>query len=421
MALYSLLAKQDITQLLPMGVAAVCGVILVIAFLVGYVRGFRKINWSSLLCLVVLIAFAAVHAMMTKSNKRIALRFGDLDPTTLSNIIIAIGCVLGALFVYGLCTICFRPIRKGEKRAKRKSSKLKIKYGIDLDNEEDEYIEERERELAKQPRKRVWYNVGKPTVVGRCIGSVVCVLNTAVVLMIVIAATLLLMDGLGLRNTNIGKVFNIKVVDKAYKIATTYAFDFMSLGIIILVAFKGFKNGLVGSIRSIIVTFGGIAVAVLAFYLPFSPFVDKIPFLKSFLERCSNTVKGLNDMLEPVAGKLLMGVCLFAVLALVLGLVNFILTKSSRAIRGAAPVRIVDGCIACVLYVIVGVALMIAVWCVLSALQYCGLFDVSKIIGKEAPLANGLLDMGGDLLRMLFDKMPYGDNIKQLIEKVLAK
>jgi hypothetical protein len=64
---------------------------------------------------------------------------------------------------------------------------------------------------------------------------------------------------------------------------------------------------------------------------------------------------------------------------------------------------------------------MIAVWCVLSALQYCGLFDVSKIIGEEAPLANGLLDMGGDLLRMLFDKMPYGDNIKQLIEKVLAK
>jgi hypothetical protein len=66
--------------------------------------------------------------------------------------------------------------------------------------------------------------------------------------------------------------------------------------------------------------------------------------------------------------------------------------------------RTFDGVLACFLYLLLGVLICVGIWCVLYALEYCGLADISKAFSEESSLAGSLMKLSEKLIKPILEK-----------------
>ena len=388
-SLHSVMAA-DLVQKLPMLVGAGAGALLIVAFIVGFIKGVRKVSWFGVTWVTAGAAFLLIARNLTFEGTP-TVRFGK-------TLALALLCAAAALVLYGVLAHFFRPRIRWIKDNVNGDTTL-AEYGLEFEPEYLDYDGEDDGNPYGKRIHKTGFN--PPKVLGRILGGVVSILNVAVILWAAISITLLIINGTGLFDMNIGKVLDIVIVAKVLEFAQFALLDGLAIGIIIVWANKGFENGLLNSLRSIIISLGSIAAIGGCFYLPFSPLAANERGIFSFLfvvtGRCANA---LGDSLPfaDVLAKLIAGACFAALAGVLMFLLNLLLKKCCKLVSATAPTRIVDTILSGVLYMLIGAAICVGVWFVLALVEHFGLFNISKVINEYAKLTNGLFDFSKGLV-----------------------
>lgn len=400
MTVHSILLSRNGILMIPTIAVIVCAALLGIAFLIGCYKGIRKVGWGGLVWLAsgagFFVASKYLKKFVVKAPIVRGLKESVKGVTTV--FVLALGCVLAALILYGFFTLLLRPKTKWKKDKELEYDEYGFAYEPDYEDYDDHTDD------AHYNKVLVKKGYGRPSVVGRIAGGISCAVNVALVLAVVLSIALYVLGTSKLKDGSFGALYEVKLVRYAWKYAQIYTLDFLTIGVIVCTALKGYKNGLVGSIRALIVTLGGIAVAVVCFVLPFKM---KSGFIVNLSGRCAKLFNGfsaLDDPMRELIGKLVAGALLCICGLLAIALINFLLGKAVNAIQGAAPVRILDGSLACFLYLVIGVALCLALWSVLYVIDYCEIATIRKYFNEHTTLAEGVFEVAEEYIKPWIDK-----------------
>ena len=370
-------AENNLISKAPQLVACACAIILLAAFFYGFAKGFKQVGWEWMTCLAAFVGFVFCDKLL--KEKGLALKMPEIpgmSKSALTTLIIAFTCLAIMLLVYGLFCAAFRPRRVWRKKSKRLFKK-----------------EQQSGSGDGNPEHLVWKNCAPPKFYGRFWGSIVCLVNTAVILALVVSALLFFVSATAISETAWGSVLNVKITDLALKYAKLYAMDFITICIPFFVACYGYRRGLVGSLRTIIMKVGSVVVLALSFGLPFvaGSIPGEVNFIAKLVSRCTAVIGNVPDMFKGLLGQLLAGVFLLIVFGAAFAFLNYLLGKYHNIIKNGKAIRVIDDVTSCFLYFILGVIISVLMWAALYALDVTGIFNVTEIISEDASIAKEML------------------------------
>lgn len=380
-SLYSILALEDVALKLPLyGVIAI-SVVALIAFIIGFVKGFRRVGWGGFF----LLTATAVTVILLKKVPFSGAYTGEQAKTMQFVWMLAMmgASVVGSLLVYGILGGILRPKMKWSKKKKIEVDDYGFEYEIDDDCDDPEDIRSHGKTLVKK-------GFGKPNVLTRILGGLFSAINASLVVAIIYAIGLLLVDATGLRNGAFGKIFTVKAASTALAWTRAYALDFLSVAIVFLFTYRGWKKGFLNAIRSFFVTIGAVALVAFSFVIPFHGTLSGMYFFNALIGRTTAMCASFGE-LSGVIGKVVAGVfiALFSVLCVVL--INVLLAIICRKLE-AGLARVIDGALGCVIGLVIGVLITVAIWAVLYVLNYFGIFYVSEIFESNAVVSKAFFD-----------------------------
>ena len=386
--LHSILAAGSASPL-PTILFSVAGVLMALAFLMGFVKGFRKVSWDGLAWLVAGVVFIAIGAMVPMKGA------DDAGSFTIS-IVVAVLCALATFGVFGILSYFLRPKMRWIKDDINGDMAL-AEYGLEF---EPEYLDyDGEHDYAPYGKRIYKTGYGTPCFFMRLLGGLTCAINIGIVLWALLSAFLMLVGATALKDMAVGSDLSDTTMQWLFGVAEKYLFDLLSIGIIMLIASKGYEKGLINSLRSVVITVGGMAAGILSFSLPFTQ--AGTPFIGTIVSRCT-TVFASMGFFADILGKLLAGVCLLALFVVALVLLNVLLKKVCSMIESIGITRELDGCLAVVLYAIIGAAVCVGFWFLLAGLDVLGILQISKIMSEEAYLSSNLFNFAKSILEPLF-------------------
>lgn len=411
MPIYAVLTNTEVfdpLQQLPLIVGAVAAAVLLIAFFIGFYKGFRRVSWGGFVWVAASAGFFLLEYFFGTENLLIhfILTFIPAEKTAacLASLAFALACILVALLLQGICSLIFRPrVKLVDKDGDRFTMD---ENGIEYDNEEkdyDDYEDYRSRKMLVRKGFR------KPSLLGRIFGGLICAVNAAAVLVAVLAIALFIVCATPLKDGLLAPVFANDYMSLLQGYAFQYVFDFLMIGVILKTASHGFEKGFMESLRALVVGLGRVVGIGVAFYLPFSPFVlpveeGGVEILHSYVLRCIDaaTMMGLPETFAPIVGKILAGVLLFVLVLLVFALLGFILKTLAEGIESVGFFRVIDGTLACLVYMIIGVLICVFIWAAFYVIGAYGIFDVNTLLTGDS-LVKKLIDACGVYIQPLLD------------------
>lgn len=409
--LHSILAEQSAVAQLPLLVACFGGVLLLLAFIVGFTRGFRRTGWGGLAWLLACVAYVAVGATLsgTLSQTFATMNFSPQAANFYAALVLALVCVAVVLAVFGVMAIFLRPKVKWVKDEELELDEFGFEY-------EPEYVDyDAEEGFGPYGKRMQRTGFEQPTFGNRLFGGIACLTNMLMILFIVLSFGLFSVSATKLSEGALGGILENRTVIWFLQLAQNYALDCLCIGLVIVVGLKGYGNGFLSSLRTLIVAVGTLAAIVFSFVLPFTQYslaTDGIfYFLGKLVTRCANLLGGSETIKGFWGGRLLAGCCLMAFFAVLLVLLNLLLRYACRVVERKSGIKIVDGVLASVVYFLLGAVLCVAIWCVLYTVNYYGIFHVTEIVSEKSSLSNGLFDFAGSIME------PYIEKIDSLLKR----
>ena len=418
-ALYTVMATGGgLKNYLPLIIAGVIGVLLLVAFCIGLVKGVRRVSWTGCVWLLSGVAFFLLESKLgEKVNGLLAPKLAAFSTDGIANslcsFLLMLACALVVMLVFGLLSLIFRPKIKWVK--KRSDRYTLDEDGVDYDEEYEDYDDYEEYESRKEAVKKGY---GTPSVVGRIFGGLSCMLNIALVLSTALCLVLLIANATALKDGAFSSVFayevgGFAVTEWLLGYAQKYAWDMLLIGILVAFTFKGNKSGFLATLRVLLVNIGSIVAVALSFYLPFSKFTDTY-YLGKLVGRCENMFSALFGeklaMVAPIVGKLFVGLLLAVAVILIMLLLNWLLKKAVEGVQNVKVLRVIDGSISGVLYLTFGVLVCALVWALLYTLGYYNVLNLHEIFMQNGSVSNGLLEVSKEYVTPILDKI--GEAIK---------
>ena len=418
-ALYTVMAAGGgFKEAIPLIIAGVIGALLVVAFCIGLVKGVRRVSWTGCVWLLSGVTFFLIESKLgEKVNGLLAPKFAALGSDGVANFLcsflLMLACALVFMLIFGVLSLIFRPKIKWV--TKRSDRYTLDEDGVDYDEEYEDYDDYEEYEYRKEPVKK---GCGTPSVAGRIFGGFSCMLNIALVLITALCLVLLIANATALKEGALSSVFAYKVGGFAITEwllgnAQKYAWDMLLLGVLIAFTFKGNKKGFLATLRVLLVNIGGVVAVVFCFYLPFSKATDTY-FISKLVERCEGMCSSMFGeklaMLAPVVGKIFAGLLLTAAALLVLLLLHVLLKKAAEGVKNVKALRVIDGSISGVLYLVFGVLACAVIWAALYTLGYYNLLNLNEIFMQNGSVSGGLLEVSEVYVKPILDKL--GETIK---------
>ncbi len=419
------LSTENISYIL-IGVLVVCIAILALAFVVGMKKGVRKVGFGCCFWLVATIASG------------IAVSLCD---TALNAIIAAVCCVAGSLVVCGVGAFLFRA---------RKPKVVKVKdyakdqYGFEYEYDDVDDLDVLELNgpdgFARAESRGIRYIVkgkSRPTeryrALSRISGGLVAALQAAAVLLAILCIGVLAIKCTTLNTTsNWGVVLNKKgtLWRVLGDLIASYSFDFLTVGILIGLAYKGYRVGIVGSTWLLVRKLGVLIAVIVGLAIPFVQMTADMYIFDKIIGRCASVFTSvpeelsLGDMtggmmagfaipLRNICGRLLAGVFLAILFSVLVLCLSKLLKVCMLKVQSLTATRIIDGCIAVVIYLALGVVLCLVMWGVLYALDYYGLLKVSELFNSEVvsmadkvkTLSEACFEFVGKMVKGMLDAM----------------
>lgn len=403
--IHSILASGNpVLDYLPYILIGICALVLVLGFIHGFKRGFRLVSWNGLVWVIASAAFFLL-ARKFKENNPLSAPFVSLGEQTAANLgmlLLAVGCVAGALVLYALVATLFRPRR--ESVMSEDERKLYANYGVEYDDLRADYDDyKRYAPVVKAETRMI-----PPSGVGRVLGGLFAMLNVAAFLIAIAVVGLLVIDGTAIKNyvpalyeVTLGETL---VMEKCLQWIANYGLDFLFIGITVATAFSGKQRGLLESLRRVLIRWVGVAAIALALYLPFSQYAaDPEGLIGSIILKISSIMP---ESLGAVGGYLslaLTSILFVIAVVLVRFVLNLILKVLVKCVRRTPILRKVDGALSCLAYVLVGVLVCAILWAVLYLIEYYGVFSTSSLFSENATISQGLFALLDTYFKPLID------------------
>lgn len=397
-SLYGILAlKTAVVHQLPTYILIAFGVILLIAFIIGMFKGVRKVAWGGFYWLLASIGFLFAYKFLGSKNLLAKILKGKLASVAdfAWMLALAIGCILVCLIIYGILGMILRP---REVLAKE----------MDEEDEIDDYgfiyeVEKADRKRIDREEIIVVKGGGTPSVFGRIAGGFMCAVNVAAVLAVITALFVLIIAETAFINGALGAIFDVPLSRLVLKYAKAYTLDFLTIGIVMAITYRGYRRGFVGSARGLLATVGVIAVIVLAFVIPFTV-LSYEPFVNKFIHRCGDLFTRVKEQYRGIFARATAGAIMAVVGTILVLLINFLLKLATEKIEESSVVRVIDGVLAAILYLIIGVAVVAVFWGALYLLDYCGLFYTSDAFNEYSFLSEEFFEVAEKYLKSFADK-----------------
>lgn len=371
-----------------------CGVIVGIAFLVGFIKGFRRVAWGGFYWLVASAAYVFAYSMLGGYN----VLSGMFPPEMASvaefawALLLALGCMMVALLVYGILNFFLRPREVLYTDEEVEIDELGFVYEEDWEDDGLDFVEE----------KYIIKNGKKPKLFGRLAGGFMGAVNAAAVLGVILSLFLFVIDGTAFKKGYIGYIFDVPLVQTVFTYASAYALDFITIGIVMAVTYRGYKRGFLGTTRKLIMFVGIVAILLACFIIPFTQF-SYIYFISRLIERCASMYTRFDVFYQYLFGRITAGVVLAIPGIILIVLISVLLKKLVNAVKSCAFLRVVDGMFAAVLYAILGTVLVLVFWGLLYVLEYCGIFYVTDGLNEYATLSKRFMDFAEFFLKDFVD------------------
>lgn len=397
-ALYSILAAGELMKALPYIMIALAAVVLLIAFFVGFGKGWRHVSWIGLLWLAAAGGFflvkkllgAKILGVLTPALTGMGLQ--EKEVAFGAFFLTAFACILAALLVHGLCSLLFRPRVKWVR--KQNKGYMRGDNGVLYDDEIEDY-DDFEDYGSKDEYVRVGYK--QPSVVGRLFGALFCIINVVTIAGIIGSVLLFWVSTTPLKDGALNVIYSHGIVQKLMNYTARYGIDALLIGILVTFAYGGRTKGFMESLRGLFIGLGVFLASAFAFYVPFSPWAQEggVYLLKAFVERCTGAVSamGLQGTFGAIAGKLFAGLILAAFIVVGMLLVNLLLKLLVKGIQSVGFLSAIDTALSCLVYLLIGLAVCLLVWAVLYILGTQGIFNVNEMFGANSTLSKGIFDV----------------------------
>ena len=167
-SLHSIMAS-DLASKLPTIIGIAAGALLVVAFIVGFAKGFRKVGWDGLIWATAAGLFTYVGLLIEPTGGP-ARKFGII-------LAFAVGYIVAALIVYGLLAHFLRPRMRWVKDNVNGDTSL-AEYGLEFEPEYLDYDGEDDPRPYGKRLHKTGYN--PPKFMGRLLGGVSCVATVGI-------------------------------------------------------------------------------------------------------------------------------------------------------------------------------------------------------------------------------------------------
>lgn len=418
-ALYTVLATGGgFKNYIPLIIAGVIGVLLLVAFCIGLVKGIRRVSWTGCVWLLSGVAFFLIESKLgEKVNGLLAPKLATFGSDGVANFLcsflLMLVCALVVMLVFGVLSLILRPKIKWVKKSADRYTM--DEDGVEYDEEYEDYDDYEEYESRKEAVKKGY---GTPSVAGRIFGGFSCMLNIALLLSVALCLLLLIANATALKDGAFSSIFayevgGFAVTEWLLGYAKKYAWDMLLLGILVAFTFKGNKSGFLATLRVLLVNIGSIVAVAVSFYLPFSKFTNTY-YLGKLVGRCEGMFGALFGeklaKVAPIVGKIFAGLLLAVAVILIMLLLNWLLKKAAEGVQKVEALRVIDGSISGVLYLVFGVLVCAVVWALLYTLGYYNVLNLHEVFMQNGSVSNGLLEVSEVYVKPILDKI--GEVIK---------
>ncbi len=418
-ALYTVMATGGgIKNLIPIILAGVIGVILLIALIIGVKKGARRVSWTGACWLLACVAFflilkkfgGKISGMLTPTLKRFT---SASTAEFICALLLALACVLCVLLISGIFALIFRPKIKWVE--KESDIYTMDEDGVEYDEEYGDYDDYEDYETRKEAVKKGY---GTPSVFGRILGGILCMLNVAMILGTALGLLILIANATALKNGVFAGLFAYKIgkvaiVELLLGYAKKYVLDALFIGILVAFACKGNKKGFMETLRELLKVVGIVGVGI-GFYLPFSKFAlspanGGLYYLHKLVGRCERTFAVLFGTNFPssvpvIVARIFTGILLVGAIIVVVLLLNWLMKKASEGIENVGWLRVVDGSISGVAYIVIGAIVCALIWALTYVLGYYGIVKLNELFVQETSLSQSLLGACETYIKPLLDK-----------------
>ncbi len=395
-SLQALLAS-GISKQIPTIVLIACGVILALAFIVGIAKGYHNVGKGGLYWAIAGGGFVVAYKFLADKNPLSNILKGSLSSLAgcAWGLALAVACVLVALLLRGIFAVLFQPQVDWIKRENA------VKYGFEF---EVDGIDDMPEVGGLRGARRVVRGQDQIGIFGRVFGGLFCVINTAVVLAALVGVALLVATGFGYRYAVIAEVLKVKLVEKIVQYALVYALDFFTVGILFWAAYKGFRTGAIGATRAVIVKLGILAAVVGGFAIPFIKQTESLFVFNLVIDRCLKLFGKLSPTIREICGRITAGALFMVVGLVVIALLNALLKLLTDGVEDTTVLRTIDGALASIVYVVLGLVLCALLWAVLYIFDYCGLMQIKELFSDKVSLAKECYAGAEKYLKSIADK-----------------
>lgn len=393
-------------------------VVALIAFIIGFARGFRRTGWGAFVWALTAAGWLFFETKFSHLNplapsETDSSAFGGLKASLFSLcVFIAI-----AFLLFGILAGICRPKKKNYDTVIHQYYQHNEQKFVGTYEETEKYDdEEQEKEDKKRGgkgfKKPFKVKKNKPRFFNRLLGGVISLLNCALVVCGLAAVALVVLPVFGVK---LDAVYDVSVVAKLKTLIEKHALDVLFAAVLMGMAYGGWRAGLLRGLRNLLQSIGTIVCIVGGFALPFLNIKFVLNMNDFFATGIGHFVKddSLLESAVPVLGQLASGLLLAILSAIALALVCKLLQVLARNTRRSGPWRFVDGVCGIVTMTALGILLLAFIFVVLSMLEYFGLnLHLDAFASQESCLSGDFIEFIKTTTVDILDKFRGGTLIK---------
>lgn len=359
---------------------------LAIAFVMGFFKGFRRVSWSGLIWFTASVAFIAVS------------KIASLAPSTgvtaaITALAIAVACVLVVMALYACLAGLVRPKIRWVKDDVNGDTSL-AEYGLEFEPEYADYDGEDDwKPYGKRLQKTGFL---PPSFFARLMGGITGMINAAMAVLSITGFLIFVLEIAGIHSETLNSILTHESMKSLIDFTNSYILDVIVVGAVFLLAKRGMSKGFAQSCTSAGLWVGGIALCGVCIWLPFSVFVkaESGVFLHfaEFVNRCVAAGTSISASFGGILGQLIAGLLLVAFAVVLIVLLHVGMKKLCKVIAKVKAMKIVDACLAALVYAVIGVVICIVIFAAMACLEYFGIFQIGGVFGENAVLSQTLFD-----------------------------
>ena len=335
MFLSSMLLAEMTTLIVP-ALVVIAVISCLIGFAVGFNKGVRKVSASGFVWMLAVVGFFTIRKFVPDLN----------------DLLVAVACVIVALLLNGIM-VGITP------KSKQKYSDYKNFKRFGSKAPHDEIVYDKYDHLVAGDY--VMVDKGAiPGLLGRIFGGFSAVLNVVRVLLTILVPVIFIVSEIEALAGATTALMNVEMLGLNMMAA---ALDAVIMGILISMGCRGFKKGLIKILYEILVKLGWVVSIAVAVAIPFvlMPESDLVVKVTSLFDG----VAIIGDFSQFI-GKACVAMIMLIPACVLMAIVQWLVKKLTRMFRNIGFFRFFDNAIGCVVYALIGLALVMFVFYALN-------------------------------------------------------